>query len=581
MYLEKINLKNEKALKILTISIYIISVILYEFGICNGHVPEENVQGVSFFHNFSLARIVIYVVFFAVLFKYINIFIKEAIDTFKYKSKKILLAIYIPIAIIIGIYVLICWVSIYKAQTVILALLMGSIFIIYVSSDYIKNVIVTVMTLGIIFTITTDFHHAIDEKKHMMSAVNIANGNFDYVKNPLNEPAYNNIIFNCDIDSFIQFYGKKYEPNLTNEWNRNEDTEIYYICSSPAEYKPILYIPSVAGIIFAKLLGGSIADVYIMGRLFNLIFYAILVIIILKTLPYKQKLFYIIYMIPFTLLISASYSVDGICIGILGIFIAYCLNLSEKEFKTIKLKQILILMGLFMLCLIVKNFAYCTILLFILVLPIFKILKNNKKSLPFLITIILIAILICGIMMVNKFTDVQLSEGDPRGGNTDVSGQINFLVSSPKNIFIVGFQHIANSLLNYNWYTYLNHSTFFGKYSSQIFFLELIFILYVSLTDYDDRISKRVSIVSVLTFFVVYCTTSFMLYLTFTPVGTINITGYQPRYITPVLPIILMIINNKRFNSKNTNDNINIATNINLILGLFTIIDLICLTQIS
>ena len=41
-----------------------------------------------------------------------------------------------------------------------------------------------------------------------------------------------------------------------------------------------------------------------------------------------------------------------------------------------------------------------------------------------------------------------------------------------------------------------------------------------------------------------------MLYLTFTPVGQINISGYQPRYVTPLLPMVLMLINNKRFIGK-------------------------------
>ena len=42
------------------------------------------------------------------------------------------------------------------------------------------------------------------------------------------------------------------------------------------------------------------------------------------------------------------------------------------------MKQILTLMVLFALCLLAKNLAYCAIILFIFVLPIFKILKNNK-----------------------------------------------------------------------------------------------------------------------------------------------------------------------------------------------------------
>ena len=72
-----------------------------------------------------------------------------------------------------------------------------------------------------------------------------------------------------------------------------------------------------------------------------------------------------------------------------------------------------------------------------------------------------------------------------------------------------------------------------------------------------------------------------MLYLTFTPVGEINLLGYQPRYITPILPIILMLLNDKRFISKSSDEKQkNIDLNICLILGFFTFIDLLCLTHI-
>ena len=105
--------------------------------------------------------------------------------------------------------------------------------------------------------------------------------------------------------------------------------------------------------------------------------------------------------------------------------------------------------------------------------------------------------------------------GDIRGGETSLVGQAKFLLESPLNIVKVGFEHIMNALLNYNWYTDLNHATFFGKYSTQIFFMELIFIIYISCTDEYVEIKKRTQIVSIITFLGVFASTSLMLYLTF------------------------------------------------------------------
>lgn len=567
----------KKILKYMTIFIYVISIFIYEIGICNG---EKFITRQATLYNFSLCRTILYVVFIIILTMNINKFIDNALHTLQSKTKKTMLILYSFIAIIMVIYFFIRWTSIYRILSMIITLLMGGILLIYISSDYIKNVIIIIFTLGIVFTFSTEFNHTLDEKKHIMTATNIASGNFNYKNNPLNDVAFNNIIFNCDIESFAKFYGQKYEQNLTNEWNRTQETEIYYICSIPAEYNFILYIPSSIGVLYSKLLGGSIADVYIIGRLFNLIAYSIIVIFMLKILPYKRKIFFVIYMLPFVLLLAASFSTDGIAFGLLGLFIAYCLKLSEVDYKKIGIKEIITLMILFLGCLIVKDFAYFAMIFLVFILPIIKILKNNKKKLPIIITIILLAIAMVLILAFNKLGNVTSNAGDPRGGDTGPMGQLNFLMQSPLNIIKVGASHISNSILNYNWYIYLNHEAFFGEYSKQLFFIELIFIIYIAVTDNSKKIKTRTTVISIITSAIVFVTTSLMLYLTFTPIGQINIAGYQPRYIIPLIPLLLMTINNKRYLNKTTIEEENkIDIGISIFLALLIIADLMLLIR--
>ena len=565
-------------MKIFAIVSYAICTLIYELGICNYNTTE---------YNFSMCRIVLYLLMFILLIKYINKFSVDALESLKLKSKKIIIGIYIPIMILLIIYVALKWISIYKILTLVIALIMGLVCIVYLSADSIKNVIILTFTLGIVFTFATDFQHAIDEKEHIMTAANISEGNLDYEDNPLNIQTFNNIIFNCDMDSFAQFYSKKYDADPTTDWKLEEITEFYYICSAPIGYNPILYLPSAMGITFAKVLRGSIADAYITGRLFNLITYAIIVIAILKILPYKKKIFYHIYMIPFVLLLSASYSIDGICIGILGLFIAYCLNLSEKDYKEIKLKQILILAFLFLLCLIVKNLSYCAIITFILVLPIFKILKNNKKNMPILIVLMIIAIIMGLIVALNKVNSIITSGGDPRLGDTSAIGQLQYLINSPMNIIKVCLQNCMNTILNFEWYTYLNNYKFFGTYFKQIFFWQMLFILYVCLTNNKEKINKRISIVSILTFLSVLGTTGIMSYLCFTPVGQIDIVGFQPRYLLPIFPIVLMLLGNmikteqtEKTEKMENQEQYKKDVNEYLVSALFIIVDLICLIKI-
>lgn len=572
------NNKKKKIVTYMTIVLYIIAILIYEIGICNG---EKMLKGQDIPYHFSLCRIILYIIFMIGLIINIHKFVDNAIDTFQGKNKRVVILAYCIVASMLMIYVAIRWTSMYQILSLFIAMLMGTIFLIYVSSDYIKNVIVITFTLGIVFTFSTDFHHTLDEKKHIMTSINIASGNLDYVNEPLNNPLFNDIIFNCDMDSFAKMYGQKYEQKLTQEWNRTEETEIYYICSIPAEYNFILYLPSSIGILYTKLLGGSIADAYIIGRLFNLIVYSFMVVIMLKILPYKKKIFFAVYMLPLVLLLAGSFSTDGIAFGLLGLFIAYCLKLSEKEDKEIGIKQIVTLMILFIGCLLVKDFAYFAMIFLVLVLPIIKILKNNKKKIPILILLILISVSIVFFLAMNKLNKVTQIGGDIRGGDTGVTGQLNFLMQSPKNIIEVGISHVCNSILNYNWYTYLNHPDFFGKYASQMFFVEMIFIIYIAITDNSKKIKKRTIMVSSITALLVFATTSLMLYLTFTPIGQINITGYQPRYIIPLVPLVLMLINHKRYIGKTTEEEEKrIDTNISIVTGLIIMVNVMLLIHI-
>ncbi len=560
--IEKTNNQN-RIINIITICIYAISMFIYEFGFCNwGFTNYILFQGEKIPYYFSLFRVIIYIIFWIGYRFSISKFLDNARESLKLKSKKITIGIYIPFIILIIAFLIIRKYELYQFSIVIISLLMGIVAIIYISKDYIKNVIVMTITLGILFSCTTRFHGSLDEKKHFMSAFNLAAGNFNYVEKPLTQKEFDEIPFLSPLENSIKLFAIPYESRL------EENTNLQDINSLPAVYNFVMYIPSAIGIEIAKITKGSVADLYIAGRMTNLIFYAILLIIILKLLPFKEKTFYTIYMLPFSLLLAGAYSVDGIAIGIIGIFIAYCFKLYQSKPEEIKLKQILILIGIFALVLCIKNFAYIGVGFLIFLLPILKIIKNNKKSMPIVIMIILVVIALIGLKI---FFGSNIAESDPRGGNTSITGQINFLKENPTNIIIVSVNHIVNSLCNFNWYLVLNPAIFFGKFATAIMFLQFLFLLYVAISDNSVTLKFSKKIISVITFLLVFGSTSLMLYLTYTEVGKLTIDGYQARYIIPILPLILIILNNNHQTKDEGTEKVQIAN----ISTIFVIINLI------
>lgn len=200
-----------------------------------------------------------------------------------------------------------------------------------------------------------------------------------------------------------------------------------------------------------------------------------------------------------------------------------------------------------------------------MILPIYKTLKQNKKYIPYfaIITVILIICIVIGAIYIKN---TKLTS-DPRGGNTGVEQQINHLISNPKNIIIVAYNHILNTFGSFSWLSQLTPATFFRENSGTIMLYTMLFVLYVALTDVSASFKikqKAIFIISVIGTFTI---TSLALYLSFTEVGQTYIAGYQTRYILPILPLIFMAISSNNIEIKNTaNRKMFISTVITLIM---------------
>lgn len=307
----------------------------------------------------------------------------------------------------------------------------------------------------------------------------------------------------------------------------------------------------------------------------NIITYGILLIIIFKLLPFKKDVFYSLYLLPMTFALAGSYSVDGITIGLVGIFIAYTLKLYKENYDSISLKQFLILISLFVLALMCKNGSYLGVAIIIFILPIIKIIKNNKKILSLVLAILLIAFIL-GIYQGSKITGN--NEGDVRVKNTSPVRQIEFLLENPTNILKVYGNYLKESLLNLTWYKGFNLKVFCGNNYSIVTFFLFIFILYTSITDSSYTFKKKEKIVMFLTFSATFVITTLVLYLAYTQVGKLTIGGYQARYLIAIMPLILINVNSKKI-PKDYVD-IDIYNKTALCMGIFTILDLLSIISV-
>lgn len=530
--------KNLSKLEIVTIIISMISIFIYEICFCNLRDIVINKT-----YNFSLFRIIVYIILVILYIKFSNKFIKEAEQALPEKKK--IICIYITISIIYTIYKLHIEKNYYIISLILLTELNGLLFILYITKDYIKNIIITILTLGFILSITTNIYHEVDEKRHFMSALNMAVGNFDF-KNGVTDEKYNNIEFNTlPINFAMEYYNK--EGNL--QIQKISEDEIAY--STPTEEFPLLYLPSSIGINVARLFGGSMADVFMAGRMFNLITYGILLIIAFKLLPFKKNIFYIICLMPMSLVLATSYSLDGITIGLISVFIAYALKLYKEDYDKITIKKFITLITLFLIAIICKRGAYLGIALIMLLLPVIKIMKNNKKIRNVAIVLVILVII---VGMFQAFSMIGQTQGDVRVKNTSPSRQIEYLLEKPTRIIEVYYNFAKISILNMNWYSAFNLAEFFGSNYKVGTFLLFVFILYTAITDNSYTFNKKEKTINCSAFFLTYFITSFIIYISYTKVGIDCVVGYPGRYLIPVLPLFLININTKKIPTEIHND---------------------------
>lgn len=551
--------KELSKLEVVTICIISLSIFIYEICFCN-----MNDIIVNRTYNFSLYRIVMYSVFIFLYTKFSKKFIEEARKTLE--SKKKIIYGYIIFAIMYGIYKFVTIKNYYVLSLIVLSEINGLLFILYVTKDYVKNIIISILTFGFIFSISTDVFHIVDDKKHFMSALNLATGNFN-VKEGYTNDEFNNIPFDYPTVNFaMEYFSKK------SSFDMHKIPEDESIFSTQTDYCPLLYLPYAVGIDCARFLGGSIADCYFAGRIFNVIAYGALLICIFKILPFKKNVFYVSYSMPITLALAGSYSIDGITIGLVGLFIAYVFKIykeSKDDGSVINLKKFLILLVLFMLVLLCKNGAYLGVGLLVCILPIFKIIKENKSIRNILIILVILAIFI-GIMQGLRLKNSE--QGDIRVDNTSPSKQIEFLLSDPTNIVKVYVRYIKNTLLSLSWYNNFNLKVFFGNYTYAVSYMLFLLILYTALTDDSYVFDKKENIVTTFTFFGVYFITTFILYLTYTKVGSFTINGYQARYLICVIPLLLSNINGKKVTIMHKENTYNEFA---MFMGIITVLDLV------
>lgn len=306
-------------------------------------------------------------------------------------------------------------------------------------------------------------------------------------------------------------------------------------------------------LMICRKLGISFTITFILARLGNTLLFALLAYYSVKIIPIGKRFIALLCLLPTVLFQSGMITRDVAVIGFSFLGIAAFVNeIINKESKLTIQKASIFIISISFACF--TKAIYAPLLLLFLLLPKEKF-DNSKKMYFFKAGIILLSVLLVYTFLIPAVTGQM--QGDPRGGETDVTKQILFIFSNPITYTRILLKSIWDTLGSYSFGSpaTLNFAHL-GVISEPFGFILIILVCFVLLTDRNTvnvNINKYQKIYVSVIIFCIICLCWTALYIGFTPIGAETIEGVQGRYFIPILPLFFTI-----FYSKKISTNLNI-----------------------
>lgn len=334
-----------------------------------------------------------------------------------------------------------------------------------------------------------------------------------------------------------------HETSLASKIKLKKDkTEFFRFI--PTSYSMISYTPGFIVLGILKLFNvNPMAMIYIL-RFCALLTYLALSYYAIKITPTKKWLFLLLATLPLNLYQAGAINIDGLTFGLVFLFIAYTLKLKFDEEKISPQK--LIKWGALITLISVCKFAY-----FPLILLYFFIPKEKFESLTlhykyflslFLVNAIFIISFLLHTILVSKGITTELS-----AITTDKFDLIKDIIKHPFTYLGAVISttkgaldfYCKNVISGFGW-----SSVMIPVFASNLYYALLIMAgLYTDKSEekYGFSIKDRtILVLSTIFIYLITITSVYLIYQRF-PI----IIGVQGRYLTPLLPLIFLLLTNK------------------------------------
>lgn len=416
-----------------------------------------------------------------------------------------------------------------------------------------RGFLIIALFIGMLFAVTEPAAVGLswDDQIHYARAVRLSYGDSEFVT------VAERIVYNLGVSKEISIGNKEaaasylnHLPHLGFGDNNNAQTLTYNLI--PA------YLPAAAGIWLARAAGLSVANALSLGRLGNLLCYALAVYFAIKRLKFGKLLAIALGLIPESLFLAANYSYDTFCIGFIMLGTCVWLEVYQRpELKMTGWRAAGMLIA-FALGIAVKA-VYFPFMLVVFFLPTDRFISRAAAR-RYRAAVVVTAVLLAASFAVPFLVSGGSGEmyNDIRAGSgISAADQVAFILKNPATYtgillrYLFGYYFTPTAILAQGGgalraFAYVNAQNIAFPNLPALAFLALMLLAWVVSFDVFDRRGQGVplwvkAIACVLAFGAI-CVAATSLYCAYTPVGSPTINGFQERYMLPVVVPLLLIL---------------------------------------
>ena len=308
---------------------------------------------------------------------------------------------------------------------------------------------------------------------------------------------------------------------------------------------PLMYFPQALGLMIGRLLGGNLVRLFVIGRLFNLLFYSLCVYWAIRSAPKYKTMFVLAGLMPISVHQAASFSYDAFNIGGALLLLAIVLRAANGKGRITGREFCLtVLMGMLLIPAKPTNFP---LLLIYLLIPAERFGSRKQRWLwlggAWAISLAAVFLIQLGGITSAVGTGVT---------GTNWEGQQSYTLGYPLAhpaetvmIFLKTIKRDASELLFESIGSVFAGQTMLIplKYIKIYTLLLLACVLPSAGMQENETWKTRVILLGSTALCILLTMTT--MFLSWTSIGQEVIQGLQGRYFTPCVPLVLICLNNR------------------------------------